>query len=48
MDNKVCGTCKHHCPANLSGDWWCCNDDSEFFLDYTDYRDRCDEWEGRE
>ena len=48
LDDKCCGTCKYHGFENLSDGWECVNDRSEYFADWTEYSDSCDEWEGRE
>ena len=45
--NEVCGTCKYHCHANLDNDWVCENEDSEYYADWTEYNDSCEDWEGR-
>lgn len=29
-------------------DWVCCNQDSEYVADWTDYTDCCEEWESRD
>ena len=55
-DQECCGTCKWHRTAKCyqsqrdsSGDGWrCANPDSEYYLDWTEYGDRCEEWEERE
>lgn len=46
-EEHVCGTCRHHKNNTKSGDWWCTEFDSEYFTDYTDYSDSCEEWEER-
>ena len=43
--NNYCGTCKYHRIDKNSGDWICTNPESEYFADYTDYADWCEEWE---
>ena len=45
---ECCGTCKYHRYDISSGDWVCCNGDSENVADWTEYNDVCEEWEGRE
>lgn len=58
MNREVCGTCiyhKHiytHVRPHVNGvkvedGWVCINEDSENAGCYTDYDDRCDEWEGK-
>lgn len=47
IDDKCCGTCKYHYHKNICDGWECVNDRSEYFADWTDYSDSCDEWEGR-
>lgn len=48
IDEKYCGTCKYHYHKNIGDGWKCVNDRSEYFADWTEYSDSCDEWEGRE
>ena len=57
MDDKCCGTCKHHFkhvwngPGDLhKDDWWCACEDSDAYGAYTDYDDGflCEEYEQRE
>lgn len=48
LDDKCCGTCKYHYHKNIGDGWECVNDRSEYFADWTEYSDSCDEWEGRE
>ena len=46
MEEHVCGTCKwHHCDKFT--DWVCTNPDSDYYTDWTEYKETCDEWEGR-
>lgn len=45
---EVCGTCKYHEHENIDDGWVCVNDKSEYFADWTEYNDTCEEWEGRE
>lgn len=45
MEN--CGNCKWHRYENDSQGWVCCNTDSEYVADWTDYKHTCDQWEGR-
>lgn len=49
METKCCGTCKWHeiDLASTSPDWVCCNEESEFWSDYTAYADCCEEWDER-
>ena len=46
--NEVCGTCKYHHHENISEGWVCCNDESEYIADWTEYDHSCDAWEERE
>ena len=41
----VCGECKHH--KHDGTDWICSTWRSEFYMDYTDYGDTCEEFERR-
>lgn len=47
LDDKCCGTCKYHHHEDIDDGWVCVNDRSEYFADWTEYSDSCDEWEGR-
>ena len=47
IDEKCCGTCKYHYHKNIGDGWECVNDRSEYFADWTEYSDSCDEWEER-
>nr|DAI50690.1 MAG TPA: hypothetical protein [Bacteriophage sp.] len=46
LDKKCCGTCKYHHHADIDDGWVCVNDQSEYYADWTDYSDSCEEWEG--
>ena len=49
MGEKICGECKWHrkedCPRDTQ--WHCQNENSDYYLDYTDYTDTCEEFEQR-
>ena len=45
--DECCGTCKYHVWENYSMGWVCCCADSEYLSDWTEYEDKCDEWEER-
>lgn len=47
MSEKICGECKWHYPADVNGNWCCCNKDSDYYTDFTDYTDTCEEWSER-
>ena len=48
MENRViCGTCKYHEYGNPDDGWVCANRESEYYSDFIEYEDACDEWEGR-
>lgn len=34
--------------TTLEPTWVCCNQDSEYVADWTDYTDCCEEWESRD
>lgn len=40
-----CGTCKYH--RREDAQWICGNEISDYFSDYTDYDDYCEDWEER-
>ena len=43
--DKCCGTCKWHKYENISDGFVCVNSDSDYFADWTEYGDSCEEWE---
>lgn len=43
--SEVCGTCKWH--KKLYGEWQCDNMDSEMRGAWTNYEDRCIDWEDK-
>ena len=45
-NDKCCGTCKYY-HEYIGGAWLCVNDQSEYCVEWTEYDDSCDEWEGR-
>ena len=45
-NEEVCGTCKWH--KNDNGGWICTNPDSEYYSDWTEYGEQCEEWEDKE
>ena len=47
MDDKKCGTCKHHYHEDIDDGWVCVNPRSRFCTDWTEYEDTCEEWEER-
>ena len=49
MDRECCGICKwHKQDYYFKEDYICCNGDSDYVTDYTDYNHCCDEYEERE
>ena len=56
MTEEICGTCRHHkhiythvepCgdDIRIQDGWVCVNEYSENSGCYTDYKDKCDDWE---
>ena len=45
---ECCGNCKWHQYDDKYDDWLCCNSDSEYVADWTEYSDWCEEYEERE
>lgn len=45
-DDEVCGKCRHHCGSSRG--WYCANERSDFYSNYTEYGNRCDEFEERD
>lgn len=45
---RSCGNCKYHQYENVSQGWVCCNPDSDYVADWTEYDFCCGEWEERE
>ncbi len=49
INNKeICGNCKWHRREKESGEFCCTCPESEYYGDYTEYTDRCDELEERD
>ena len=49
IPKECCLKCKYHRPDDtFSADWVCCNPDSEFFADYTEAEDTCENFRERE
>ena len=46
MDERICGYCAHHKKDDK--DWMCVNERSDNCGDYTNFTDRCIDFEGRE
>jgi len=46
-ENQICGTCKWH-RTDDDGDWYCTNPDSDYYTEWTGYKDVCEEWEKRQ
>lgn len=44
---EVCGNCKWHRHESIDNGWVCTNPDSDYIGDWTDYEDRCWEFEER-
>lgn len=49
MHKCCCGTCRWHEleTASSDQDWVCCNVESIYYTDYTDYDGVCPDWEAR-
>ena len=48
MNEEICGNCKWHRYEKESQGWVCCNADSDYCADWTEYDDSCDEFEEKE
>lgn len=46
-DREVCGTCRFLRHEYIDDGWVCTCPESEFCADWTEYSDKCDEWESR-
>lgn len=44
---ECCGTCRYHRHDDIADGWVCANSDSEYYTDFTEYKDHCQDWEGR-
>ena len=50
-DKECCGTCKWHrfekdiFEDNAEPEWFCGNHTSDMYMEYTGYKDSCDDWE---
>ena len=51
MDEEICRKCKYYKPDNPYGgdinEWYCANENSSNYTDYTEWEDSCDNWEAR-
>ena len=47
-EEKVCGTCRYYKYETASQGYVCCNCESDYLADWTDYSDFCNEWEGKD
>lgn len=47
-NDKCCGTCKYHHYDEINEDWVCINSYSKYGTYWTEYKDSCVEWEGRD
>lgn len=45
---QICGKCKWHKYEDISQGWICCNADSEYVADWTDYDFSCEDFEEKE
>ena len=45
--NECCGTCKWHVHEDTDDGWVCCNADSDYVTEWTEYDDWCNQWQGR-
>lgn len=45
---ECCGNCKWHKHEDISDGWVCCNSDSEYVADWTEYNDWCEEYTEKE
>ena len=43
---KCCGTCRYGSYDKMQG-YVCVNSDSDYCTDFVDYKDGCEEWEGK-
>jgi len=46
-DERICGTCRWHCKYRNADNWVCVNRESDYYTDFTDYEDSCEDWERR-
>ncbi|MBO5610591.1 MAG: hypothetical protein J5929_09535 [Eubacterium sp.] len=52
-DRKCCGNCRYHRPEKHEEDrrkteWSCDNAESDNWGCFTEYNDKCEDWEGRD
>ncbi len=45
--SEICGNCKYHQYEEASQGWVCCNGESEYCADWTEYNDTCEDFEER-
>ena len=48
MNEEICGNCRWHIYEEISQGFVCCNDDSDYCADWTEYEDTCEEWEDKD
>lgn len=46
--DECCGKCCKHKFDDESQDWVCTNSKSEYFAEWTNYNDACEEFKGRD
>lgn len=44
QSDEVCGTCQYHRLNSRTDEWKCDNPESDYFTNYTDYTDTCQEY----
>lgn len=44
---ECCGTCKYNKRDDISDDWVCICQESDYFSDFTEYTHTCGEWEAK-
>ena len=47
-NKKICGECKWHEKEDYAFSWICCNNESDYVTDWTDYNHTCEFWEKME
>lgn len=51
MKDKICGTCRYSKPDPtdwMGEDFFCTNSDSDYWSDYCEYADSCENWEDKD
>lgn len=43
-EKQCCGTCAYNCHESASDNFFCGNQEGEYYAEYTEYDDCCEDW----